>query len=179
MKITPLDIQKKTFRTVWRGLDETEVDAFLEVVSGELEELSRENIALKEDLRRKNSRLEDYADREKVLQETMLTAQKITNDLKDQARKEAGLIIEDAERRAQRMVQDAHERLVGLIRDINELKRARTQFESGIRHLIESHINLLDTVSLGTNEPDTRPIEDNVAYLMPKAAGDSGEDGRD
>ena len=33
MKITPLDIQKETFRTVWRGLDEAEADTFLEIVA--------------------------------------------------------------------------------------------------------------------------------------------------
>jgi cell division initiation protein len=176
VKITPLDIQKKTFRTVWRGLDADEVDGFLDLVAHELEEVIKENIAFKEDLRRKTSRLEEYAEREKVLQETLLTAQKITGDIKEQARKEGELLIADAERQAQKIVQEAHQRLVGLIRDINELKRARTQFSSGVRQLVESHKSLLD--ALGDQPaPDTREIEDNVAYLTPRAASGEGDGG--
>lgn len=179
VKITPLDIQKKTFRTVFRGLDETEVDSFLDLVASEMEEVIKESIALKEELRRKTARLEEYTEREKVLQETLLTAQKITADIKDQARKEGELLLADAERKAQRIVQDAHQRLVDLIREIGELKRVRAQFASGVRQTVESHLALLDSLSEGVDEPDTKKLEGNVAYLTPRAATAEGEGGQD
>ncbi len=48
MKLTPLDIRQKRFQQVFRGLSRTEVEAFLEMIAGEFEELAKENIALRE-----------------------------------------------------------------------------------------------------------------------------------
>lgn len=167
MKITPLDIQKKTFRTIFRGLDPDEVRAFLELVAGELEELLKEDIALKEELRRKNGRLEEYKEREKVLQETLVTAQKITEDIKDQARKEAGLVRAEAEKQADKIVHDAQERVVELVQQIAELKRQRARFEVELRKTVESHLSLLD--ALGGGE------EDNVEFFTPRRAAGEGD----
>lgn len=177
MKITPLDIQKKTFRSVWRGLDETEVDAFLETVASELEDVVKESISLKEENRRNSGQLEEYKGRERVLQDTLLTAQKITADIKEQARHEAKLLLDDAEQQADRILQDAHRRLVELIQDINELKRQRAQFEIGVRQVVESHLKFLDQFADQPPEPtQSERIQDNVSFLPPRTAAEAGED---
>ena len=179
MKITPLDIQKKSFRTVWRGLDAAEVDGFLDLVAVELEDIVKENISLKEELRRKNVRIEEYSEREQILQETLLTAQRITADIKEQARKEGELLIADAESKAKKIVQDAHQRLVEIIREINEMKRVRAQFSANVKQAVESHIALLENLMSETSEPDTPSIEGNVAYFTPRAATGDGDGGQD
>jgi len=174
MKITPLDIQKKAFRSVWRGVDQAEVDAFLELVATEFEEVVRENISLSEELRRKTGRLAEFKERENVLQETLLTAQKITADIKDQARKESELIMREAERQAEKVLQDAHRRLVELLQDIAELKRQRAGFEAGLRQVVQSHLAMLDELRSNANEPAvSERISENVAFLTPRlASGD-------
>ena len=48
MKITPLDIQQREFKGRFRGYDREEVQAFLRSVSQTVEEMFKENIALKE-----------------------------------------------------------------------------------------------------------------------------------
>jgi cell division initiation protein len=93
MKITPLDIRQKRFESAFRGFSAREVEAFLELLAGEFEELVKENIALKEELRRTQSRLEVHAERERTLQETMVTAQRISEDIKEAAKKEAEIRI--------------------------------------------------------------------------------------
>src|ERR671930_336093 len=52
MKITPLDIRQKRFEAAVRGFSKREVEAFLELLAGEFEELVKENISLKEELKR-------------------------------------------------------------------------------------------------------------------------------
>jgi len=178
VKITPLDIQKKTFRTVWRGLDEAEVDTFLEIVAAELEEVVKENIRLEEELRRKTGRLEEHKEREKVLQETLLTAQRITTDIKEQARKESELLLADAERQAEKILQDAHRRLVELLQDIAELKRQRTSFEASVRNTVEGHLKLLQEMSAAaaTQPGALDRISENVSFLAPRRASEGGEE---
>ncbi len=133
MKITPLDIRQKRFETALRGFSKREVEAFLELIAGEFEEVVKENIALKEELKRTQLRLEQHLERERTLQETMVTAQRISEDLKAAAKKEAEIILADAEHQAEKIVHGAHQRLVQVVEDINELKRQRVQFESQVQ----------------------------------------------
>ena len=171
MKITPLDIRQKRFDAGFRGFSRREVEAYLELLAGEFEEVVKENIGLKEELKRTQSRLEQHLERERTLQETMVTAQRISEDLKSVAKKEADIILADAEHQAEKIVQGAHTKLIQVVEDINELKRQRVQFESQVRYVVESHQKLLETFrSPSFADRDYERIEDNVAFLAQKKA---------
>lgn len=165
MKITALDIRQKQFRAALRGYDPREVEAFLDLVAGEFEEVVKEIIALREDQRRKQQRLDEYHERERTLQETMVTAQRISGDMKDAAKKEAELILSDAELQAEKIIANANHKLVQIIDDINELKRQRVQFESQVRSVVDSHLKLLEVFKSG---PAQVKIEENVTFLASK-----------
>lgn len=169
MRITPLDIQQKRFATQLRGYKPQEVEAFLDLVASEFEEVIKENIALKEELKRKAEKVLELEGREKALQETMITAQRITDDIKQQAKKEAELVLAEAELQAEKIVQNAHGRLVQIVDDINELRRQRTQFESQLKLVIESHQKLLETMRAEAPAPPPR-VDENVKFLAKKAA---------
>lgn len=170
MKITPLDIRQKRFATGFRGYTAREVEAFLELVAGEFEEVVKENIALKEEQRRMQAKLDTHQDRERTLQETMVTAQRISEDMKVAAKKEAEIVLADAEHQAEKIVQSAHQKLVQVVEDINELKRQRIQFESQVRAVIDSHSKLLEAFSgPGFADKDFERVEDNVAFLTKKS----------
>ena len=57
MKITPLDIQHKAFDTQWRGYHKTQVDQFLEEIAESVEELTKDNLVLKEKFSGKDEEL--------------------------------------------------------------------------------------------------------------------------
>jgi len=172
MKITPLDIRQKRFESALRGYDKREVEAFLELVAAEFEEVVKENIALKEEQKRTQAKLEAHQERERTLQETMVTAQRISEDMKTAAKKEAEIVLADAEQQAEKIVQSAHQKLVQVVEDINELKRQRVQFESQVRSVIEAHAKLLESFSgPGFADRDWQRVEDNVAFLAKKPQG--------
>jgi cell division initiation protein len=169
MKITPLDIRQKRFATGFRGFSVREVEAFLELLAGEFEEVVKENIALKEELKRAQLKLEHHQERERTLQETMVTAQRISEDMKGAAKKEAEIVLADAEHQAEKIVQNAHHKLVQVVEDINELKRQRAQFESQVRSVIDSHYKLLETFAGASfADRDWERVEDNVSFLAKK-----------
>jgi cell division initiation protein len=144
MKITPMDIQQQQFKgKMLGGLDPDDVDAFLQMVAGELEELIRENNELKERLARNAQTMADMETREVQLRETMLAAQRITEEMKANAQKEAHLLISEAELKGERIIADAEKRLVELTNQIQELKRDKVQFESGFKHLLDTYAKLL------------------------------------
>lgn len=147
MKLTPLDIQQQQFRTKLWGFDPREVDGFLDVVASDLEDVIRENKALKEEVRRKDAEIQSYKERERNLKDTMITATRITEDIKQNARKEAEMVIAQAETQAEQIIQNAHTRLARVIDDLDELKRQKTQFEESVRSMVQTHLKLLDSMS--------------------------------
>src|SRR5687767_4882914 len=107
MKLTPLDIQQQQFRTALSGFDKKEVDAFLDMLANDVEELIRQNNGLREELKRKDGELQDHRERERTLKETMITATRIAEDIKQNARKEAEIVISVAESQAEQIIQNA------------------------------------------------------------------------
>jgi len=139
MKITPLDIQQQQFKgKMLGGLDPDDVDAFLQSVASELENLIRENNELKEEQARRNREFVEMAEKEKDLRETMLAAQRITEEMKANAQKEASLIVSEAELRGERIVMDAERQLGNLKARIEEVRRQKIQFESSLKNLLDS-----------------------------------------
>lgn len=139
MKITPLDIQQQQFKgKMLGGLDPEDVDAFLQTVAGEMENLIRENNELKEQQARQSRDMLDMAEKEKDLRETMLAAQRITEDMKANAKKEASLIISEAEIQAERIVADSERQLGELKTRIEEIRRQKIQFEMSLKGLLDS-----------------------------------------
>jgi len=174
MKITPLDIRQKRFESTFRGFSQREVEAYLELLASEFEEVVRENIGLKEEIKRTQSKLETHLERERTLQETMITAQRIREDLQGAARKEADIIVAEAEHQAEKIVHGAHQKLVQVVADISELKRQRTQFESQVRSIVDAHSKLLETFRAPSFvDRDLERVEDNVSFLAQKKANAS------
>jgi cell division initiation protein len=146
MQISPIDIQQQQFKgKMFGGLDSDDVDAFLQVVSQEMEGLIRENNELKDQLRKTAAEIEETRQRENALRETMLAAQKISEEMKAGAQREATLLISEAELKAERLLADAENRLLQLGNQIQELRREKLQFEASFRSILENHLKLLTT----------------------------------
>ena len=136
MRITPLDIQQKQFPMKFRGFDVEEVYAFLEVIREEMEELLRENAALKESVQRSENSIREYRDMESTLRETLMTAQQMVEDYKTNSRKEAELLIKEAELKAEGMIREAQEKVIKIHEDIVDLKGIRRHFKEEMKRLI-------------------------------------------
>lgn len=167
MKITPLDLQQYEFRKKWNGLDPDDVKGFLELVRVEMEELLRENHALKDELKRTVQRLAEFKEREQTLKDTLLTAQRLCDDLKAQAGKEAETIVAAAEVKAQDIVQQAAQRANKLQGEIRELRRQKVQFEENLKSQLLSHMKMLGLEA----EKQSDLFEEKVAFLAKKEKG--------
>lgn len=148
-KVTPLDIRKQTFKKGMRGFETGEVQAFLEMVAKEFEELARENAALLERMAGLDAQIEDYRKMEKALRETMLAAQQTTEGIKENARVEADLLLREAQHKADGIVAEARHRAQGLQRDVAVLEQQRNVFIAQFKSLVESQLNLLEEMHSG------------------------------
>jgi len=170
MKLTPLDLQQKTFRKGrLGGLDEREVRAYLDFVASELEELTRKLHKQDEELRRREARINEFKDREQLLQQTLTTAQRLSDEMKVHGRKEADIVLSDAELQAEKIIANAQAKRLQLIGEIDELKRARASFVQQLGQMIETHKSILDHIrgEVQSSEPPPPRADDNVSFLAP------------
>ena len=144
MRITPLDIQQKQFPYKFRGFDDEEVYAFLELIREEMEDLLRENASLKENAIRLENQVKDYKDMETTLRETLVTAQQMVEEYKSNARKEAELLVKEAELRSDALVKEAQEKVIKIHEDIVDLKGIRRHFKEELKRLIEGHLKMIE-----------------------------------
>ncbi len=144
MRITPLDIQQKQFPYKFRGFDDEEVYAFLELIREEMEDLLRENASLKETAIRLENQIREHKDMETTLRETLVTAQQMVEEYKSNARKEAELLVKDAELKGDAIVKDAQEKVIKIHEDIVDLKGIRRHFKEELKRLIEGHLKMIE-----------------------------------
>ncbi len=88
---------------------------------------------------------------ENTMVEANLTAEGLVSEAKSKAEHELsqakisaeGLVVE-AQLRAERIVRDADDRRIQLVSEIQEIKRQKISFETGLRALLENHVRMLD-----------------------------------
>lgn len=144
MRITPLDIQQKQFPVKFRGFDEEEVDAFLELVREEMEELLRDNATLREDVKKYEKQVKEYKNLESTLRETLVATQQMVDEYKHNAQKNADLLIREADLKAEEIIRTAQEKVVKIHEDITDLKGIKRHFKEEVKRLIESHMSMLE-----------------------------------
>lgn len=191
MRISPIDIQQKQFKSRPFGYEKSGVDQFLELLAEELERLMRKNQDLQEELTRTLTTLAELREREETLKETLVVTQKITEELKSVARREVDVMMAEAEIKAERLMHNAEERRMQLIEEVQEVKRQKIDFEVSLRGLLEKHIRMLDlnTVAMEQQGADARLLEEPLPFMQPldqtsdehasksvDSAGESAED---
>lgn len=166
MRISPIDIQQKQFKSRPFGYEKAGVDQFLELLADELERLLRKNQDLQEELARTNAALAEMREREETLKETLVLTQKITEELKSTARREVDVMMAEAEIKAERLMHNAEERRMQLIEEIQEVKRQKIDFEVSLRGLLEKHIRMLDldTVAIEQEDAYARLLEEPLPF---------------
>ena len=143
MNISPLDIKQKQFKLEFRGFDKNEVDSFLEEITTEMENLVRENEALKEEKEKLEAQVLDYRQSEKGLRDTLLTANKMVEDMKSASERDSQMKIKEAEMQAEKIVMEARKQLARVEAEISEMNRIKERFNLKIRGVIEDHLKML------------------------------------
>lgn len=146
MRVAPLDLRQQKFRTSFRGLDRTEVVAFLTEAADDYEHALREIDRLRQDLHRMEGLLGEHRDREANLRNTLLTAQRLADEIKEAAQNEAKMIVREAEGRADLLLQRAQGRLGEVERDINELRLRRRGVEGSLEASIQALYHALEFI---------------------------------
>jgi cell division initiation protein len=144
MKVTPLEIRQQQFPLRFRGLDPTEVDKFLELVAGDMEDLIRENARLRDGLARKDQELQRMQQGEDELKKALTAIQQIREEWIGRAEKQAEQVVIESELKAKQLQSEAERRLEALQHDVQQLTQQRRQLISDMRHILEEQLQTLE-----------------------------------
>jgi DivIVA domain-containing protein len=151
--LTPLDVRKKKgdFRRAMRGYDADSVDHFLDHVADRMEELVRENLALKERAAQLTESVGAFRERERAMNEALISAQQLREETRTQAEREAELTLREARSEAERTVQaarsesnrifgEARRQLATVDEALRRIQSQRQTYLRGFRALLERHL---------------------------------------
>ena len=164
MKVTPLDLRQLRFKTVMRGYDRGEVQAFLLEVADDYENALREMDKLRQDVTKLDAVLAEHRGQERNLRNTLLTAQKHADDIKEHAQTEAGLIVREAEGQRDLLLQKAQGRLEDIQREIDALRHKRREVENDIEALVKNLNSSLEFI----RDQDQRSRDERVLLHRPR-----------
>lgn len=167
MRLTPMDIHHKEFRHAVRGYSEEEVDAFLDEVVVEFEQLYKDNMDLKEEINRLKDKMTQYESLEGTLRNTLVMAQKSAEDVKREAQKEAELIVQDSELKAKEIIRDTFEEKQELELQVQNLTKAEKEFRAKIREIMTSYMEMIE---------EAEAKADDIASRVAKRADETVED---
>ena len=161
MKITPIDIQHKSFKKALQGYDRAEVDQFLDEVIETLEDEAQRAAALQAEINDLKERISHFKAMEESLQNTLLLAQRTADEVKASAHKEADLIKEQARVAAEREIASHNESASEARREYQRAVEQAEKAKSELRSLLMTHMALLERVP--QTLPDTAQLNGSAA----------------
>lgn len=156
--LTPLDIQKQTFNTTFRGYSVNEVRGYLHLLAEELERLLKERERLGSENTLLREEVADYKDRERMLKDTLLSAQRVSEEIRTNAEREAEIIVKEAELHSEKMISQAMERVGEIERAIQDLKIERKALRNKLQATLGMFEQMiaLDAEQEATDRPMTQ-----------------------
>jgi cell division initiation protein len=143
-KITPIDIQHKSFKKALQGYDRAEVDQFLDEIIETLEDDAQHIAALQAEINDLRERISHFKAMEESLQNTLVLAQRTADEVKASAHKEADLIKQHAHIAAEREIASFTDAAAEARREHQRAVEAAEKARSELRSLLMTHLALLD-----------------------------------
>lgn len=176
MKVSPISIKKQEFNKSLRGYDPEEVQAFLDRLADNFDELQKDNDSLKEQLENANISLAEFRRIEKNLQDTLLKAQESSSKAIDSVKKQTNLMVKEAEIKANQILEKARENANEIRDAVIKLREERDLLISKLKAMIDSQAHLFEVKvkdageeSPGLRKPEQpRKVDINVDDIVKK-----------
>ncbi len=158
-KITPIDIQHKSFKKALQGYDRTEVDGFLDEIIETLEDDAQHRVALEADIADLKERISHFKAMEESLRNPLVLAQRTADETKASAHKEADLIREKARLEAEREIANYNDAIAEVRREHQRAVEANEKARSELRSLLMTHLSLVEKVAPPVLSRDAVPAD--------------------
>lgn len=183
--LTPQEVSERAFQKAsFGGYNMSQVDEFLDVLTGDYSTLYTENAVLKSKMKVLVDKVEEYRATEEAMRKALMTAQRMADDLVKEAEQKKAEILQQAEgevlRRKQELcrsleaeefrLQKAQQTTLAFVEKVRALQAGQEKFLSDLQNLCpEAAVSdPADPVEETADE-----IDDNVQRLLAQAMMDA------
>jgi cell division initiation protein len=156
MRLSAMDIRQQQFSVkLIRGFDPQEVDAFLDEMADDWDELTKENNLLKEQLTILEEQKKATDEQNKSLQQTLVVAQKMAEEFREgskraaeefreSSKRAADIILREAQLQAEKLLEEKRQEQGRLAADIETLKQLKRQLAEELLSTLRMHQRLVE-----------------------------------
>lgn len=161
---TAREIRDTEFDKVSRGYNVDDVDAFLQQVASQVEQLTAERDDAVNKLQPLYNQLAQYQEEENAIRSALVSAEKMRETILNEANQQHDILIRDAEQKAARIIESARTSVIEESKILDTIKAEVTSFKSQILGMYENHLRLIGSLpdySIPTgDEPEETPASD-------------------
>lgn len=143
-RLTPLDIESKSFSKGITGYNAHEVKNFMREVLVNYETLYKENIELKDKINMLNEGIQYYKTIEDTLQNTLILAEKTAEETKATARKRAEQIEKEADIKGQAIINEAKNEVYKINKKREELIKLYDASKIQMKHFLSAQLEMTE-----------------------------------
>ena len=161
MKVSPINIKKQEFKNSLRGYDRDEVQAFLDKLADEFDNLLKENESLKKELEEAAAKVTEFRKIEKNLQDTLLKAHESSSKSIESTKKQSSLMLKEAEIKASQIIEKARENANEIRNAVIHLREEKDLIIASLKAIINSQSRLLElkVEKAGEESVEVKPVE--------------------
>ena len=157
MTLTPGNIKTREFNKSMRGYDVMEVNAYLEKLANEVEDLLAVNERLMDEVEDYKRSVDNYKKIEKNLQDSLLKVQNSSQPSLESIRKQTAMIIKEAELKAQQIIDNAKENANEIRNAVLTLREEKDLLISKLKAIIKTQGYLLEGKITTTDKEIEKP----------------------
>ncbi len=185
--LTPQEVSERAFQKAsFGGYNMSQVDEFLDILTGDYSALYSENAVLKSKMKVLVDKVEEYRSTEEAMRKALMTAQRMADELVQEAERKKEEILKEAEAQASARKADISKELEAEEFRLQQAQKATASFVEQVRALHTQHSDYLDHLQ-ELYPPETTPvvdaveetvseIDDNVQRLLAQAMKDATEE---
>jgi len=147
MAVTVQMIENKEFRTKPNGFDPEEVDAFLDEIIEEFEDMQHEIQALRQASLRPQASVastSSLTDSTESVVRILDTAQRVHDETIADAKRQAGVILNDAKERATQMIEEAENEEKRLKKGLDTVRNAIRDYQARFQRLVDDQMRVIN-----------------------------------
>ena len=187
--LTPQEVSERAFQKAsFGGYNMSQVDEFLDILTGDYSTLYSENAVLKSKMKVLVDKVEEYRSTEEAMRKALMAAQRMAEDLVKEAEQKKAEILQKAEGEAQRRKEEITRELQAEEYRLEEARKATASMVAKIRALTQQQTAFLDQldqlcppqqeVKEDPVEEAVEEIDDSVQRLLQQAMRDATAENR-
>ena len=167
--LTPQEVSERAFQKAsFGGYNMSQVDEFLDILTGDYSTLYSENAVLKSKMKVLVDKVEEYRATEEAMRKALMAAQRMAEDLVKEAEQKKADILREAEGEALRRKEEIARELEAEEYRLKEARQSTAAFAARGRTLTQQPAACraqLDQLAPPAQEPAQDPVEETVEEI--------------